>query len=208
MLSEVQRAFLTKSRGGVGSDGIQWPPLKPETIARRRTGPGELKELGIRKTGLRPSLSPDQDRRWRQVYARTLRAGLLYLSAGEAKSRAAAVAWATVKAEGAQTKLQLLGGRKVDMLRDTGLLFRSLSPGVDDRPSGADGQVFDTPPGRVIVGSNVKPWHHQGDPAKNLPARPLWPLDGSLPEKWRASINRAVATGVLIAIQQAFGGTR
>lgn len=205
LLSEVQRAFITKSRGGVGSDGIRWVPLKPETIARRRTTREERRALGIRR-GKRPSLTPEQDRRWRQVYSRVLRRSALDMQPREARARAAAIAWATVKDEGARTKLQLLGSRQVDILRDTSALFRSFSPGVDDKPSGAEGQVFETPPGRVIVGSNVKPWHHTGDPERNLPARPFWPLDGMIPDRWRASINRAAATGVLVAIRMMFGG--
>lgn len=205
LLSEIQRAFLTKSRGGTGSDNIKWVPLSPRTIAARRSTPEERRTLGIRGVGRRPSLTAEQDRRWRQIYGRTLRRALLDLPLAEAKKRAAAIAWATLKEEGAQTKLQLLGSRQVDVLRDTGILFRSFSPGVDDRPSGAEGQVFETPPGRVIVGTNVKPWHHTGDPAKGLPARPFWPLDGHLPQRWRASINRAAATGVLVSIRTMMG---
>jgi hypothetical protein len=206
LLSEIQRAFITKSRGGVGSDGIKWAPLKPETIARRRTTAGELRQLGIRRRGSRPSLTAAQDLRWRQVFGRVFRRASLDMDERAAKGVAAAIAWQTVKTEGAKTKLELLGGRQVDILRDTGVLFRSLSPGVDDKPSGADGQVFETPAGRVIVGTNVKPWHHTGNPETGLPARPLWPTDGSIPERWRGSINRAAATGVLMAIRMAFGG--
>jgi len=56
------------------------------------------------------------------------------------------------------------------------------------------------------VGTNVKPWHHTGDPSKKLPARPFWPLDGTLPDAWKASINRAAATGVLFALRLALRG--
>ena len=84
LLSEVQRAFITKSRGGVGSDGIRWPPLQPQTIANRRATSEELRTLGIRRRGSRPSLTPEQDRRWRQVYARTLRRAMIDLPPGEA----------------------------------------------------------------------------------------------------------------------------
>lgn len=205
LLSEIQRAFITKSRGGVGSDGIKWEPLKPETIARRRTTREERRQLRISR-GRRPSLTPEQDKRWRQVFARSFRRGLIDLDRTEAKKRAAAIAWATVKAEGAKTMVQLLGGRQVDILRDTGILFRSFSPGVGDQPSEAPGQIFRTPPGAVIVGTNVKPWHHTGNPAKGLPARPFWPLDGTLPPAWMASINRAAATGVLVALRLALQG--
>lgn len=204
LLSEVQRAFLTKSRGGTGSDGIKWAPLAPQTIANRRTTRQERRALGIRKGWRRPSLDAIQDLRWRQIFARNYRLGLLDLPPAEAKRRAAAIAWATLKREGAKTLLEKLGSRQVDILRDTGLLFKSLSPGVDDRPSGADGQIFETPPGRVIVGTNQKPWHHKGNPAKNLPARPLWPPDGSIPQAWWPSIRRAILAGVVRAVVEAY----
>src|SRR5437868_10069394 len=51
------------------------------------------------------------------------------------------------------------------ILRDTGLLFNSLSPGISARPN----------PGQVIVGTNdpKAAWHHRG--TTTIPARPLWP---------------------------------
>ena len=103
LLSEVQRDFITKARGGTGRDGIKWEPLKPQTVHRRR-GHG-------------------------------------------------------------------VGG--VEILRDTGELFRSLEPGLGTQPSGASGQVFELEPGAVTIGTNKKPWHHRGN--ERLPARPLWP---------------------------------
>lgn len=184
LLSKIQQAFIVKSRGGTGEDGVTWPPLKPQTIAARRTTAGELRAAGAGGRRVRGLLTPAQDRRWRTIFA-TRRARFLAagMAAGEASARAARIAWATVKGEGAMTRLQVLGGRRVDVLRDTGELFRSLTPGVEDRPSGADGQILETPPGRVIVGTNKKPWHHRGVPGR-LPSRPLWPLDGQLPQRW------------------------
>lgn len=35
LLSNSQQAYLTKSKGGRGSDGITWAPLAPSTIAKR-----------------------------------------------------------------------------------------------------------------------------------------------------------------------------
>ena len=58
------------------------------------------------------------------------------------------------------TLLMKYGGRQVDILRDTGLLLNSLSPGVVSAE-----QVFKVAPGTVIVGTNRK-WaycHHYGD---------------------------------------------
>lgn len=82
----------------------------------------------------------------------------------------------------------------VEILRDTGELFRSLSPGVDAAPSGADGQVFRLSPGRVTVGTNKKPWHQDGN--ARLPARKMWPDGNKIPPAWMPAIRRAYARGV------------
>lgn len=204
LLSKVQQAFIVKSRGGVGEDGIQWQPLKRATIAQRRTSAGERKALGITGKRVRGLLTADEDKRWRRIFAtrKSYFMAKFGLSDAAASERAAKIAWATLKAEGAKTKLEVLGNRQVDILRDTGELFRSLSPGVDATPSGADGQIFETPPGQVIVGTNKKPWHHTGIPGK-LPARPLWPTDGRLPVAWWDALLRVIQMGALRALELA-----
>lgn len=207
LLSKIQQAFIVKSRGGVGEDGIQWPALKRSTVAQRRTSASERKELGLTGQRTRGLLTPAQDKRWRALFAATKNQLMAKfgLSPQAAGARAAQMAWAVLKAEGAQTKLDTLGNRKVDTLRDTGELFRSLSPGVEDRPSGAEGQVFQVQPGRVIVGTNKKPWHHRGVPGK-LPARHLWPPDGNLPDPWWGAIlaagQRGCVRGLVLLLER------
>lgn len=192
----IQQAFIVKSRGGTGDDGIRWTPMKPASIAQRRTTAGERKQLGITGKRTRGLLTPAQDKRWRQIFAqkKALFMAKFGLGAQEAAGKAAAIAWTILKSEGAQTKLGLLGGRQVDMCRDTGRYFRSLSPGVEDKPSGADGQVFETPPGRVIVGTNVQYAEYQ---AKR---RPLWPANGQLPEAWWHAVAQAALRGAVKAV--------
>ena len=200
LMSKVQQAFVVKSRGGTGEDGIRWAPLTRATIAGRRTTATERRAAGVGGRRTRGLLTPAQDRRWRTIFA-TRRARLILsgMSPGAASSRAAAIAWAVLKSEGAVTRLQVFGGRQVDTLRDTGELFRSLSPGVEDRPSGADGQLFEVVPGRVVVGTNKKTWHHRGVPGR-LPARPLWPLDGTLPPAWWSHLLGVYRRGLAVAL--------
>lgn len=184
LLSKVQQDFLTKSRGGTGEDGIRWRPLERSTVAQRRITASERKAAGVGTKTRRGLLSAAQDKQWRRIFA-TRRTRLIAggYSPGSASATAAKMAWAALKAAGAQTRIGLFGNRKVDTLRDTGELFRSFSPGIEDRPSHADGQIFQVASGRVTIGTNKKPWHHRGIPGK-LPARPFWPLDGSLPRAW------------------------
>jgi len=208
LLSQVQQDFITKSRGGTGRDGIKWAPLKPETIAySRRITKKEFKDAGV-KRGERGVLTPEENRRWKSIYSKNLSRLQIqeHLSHREAKAIAAKIAWSVLKSQGAKTIIGLFGSRKVDILRDTGLLFRSLSPGlVADQPSTEEGQIRRFQPGEIIVGTNVKPWHHPGIPNK-LPSRPFWPLDGSIPDAWWAAIQDAALRGLEIAAKQVVEG--
>lgn len=200
LLSQIQSAFIAKARGGVGSDGIKWAPLKRATIAARRASKTELRKLGASGQRTRGLLTPEQDRKWRAVFASTL-ARLRARGTDGAAAIAAAKAWGVLKAEGAKTRLEVLGGRQVEILRDTSRLFRSLSPGVrEDQAPKAEGQVFEAVPGRITVGTSVEYAlaHHRGNPSRNLPARPLWP--GALPDAWAAAVNRALVRGILDAV--------
>lgn len=201
LLSQIQQDFVIKSRGGVGRDGIKWPPLSPRTIAQRRTTAAERKAAGLtaanRHRGL---LTADENKLWKRIFARTLSRLMLDMPVGKAKARAAAIAWAELKKRGAKTKLGLFGNRQVDILRDTGELLRSFSPGIEDVPSNADGQIFRLDGSTVAVGSNKKPQHHRGIPNR-LPARSFWPLDDHIPESWWPAIDDAAGRGLVSAIK-------
>ena len=209
LLSDIEQDFVTKSRGGVGRDGIKWPLLKRETIAQRRIGAGDLSAIGIKGAGqpksrVRGLLTKEQDKQWRRIFAQT-KAWLMAkfgMSQGEASTRAAQTAWAKLKAMGAKTKLEVLGGRKVDTLRDTGELLASFSPGVGTQASAADGQIVRLGAGQVTVGTNKKPWHHT---TKKAHRRAFWP-DDHLPPPWARSIEIAAATGIQEAVAMLIEG--
>jgi hypothetical protein len=195
-LSQVQQDFLRKSRGMVGTDGILWPPLKPETIARRRITAAEKREAGIGGRRTLGKLTSEEEAEWKRIYDARLIQLRKSFEEKSARSKAAEFAsWAIKKKRGGKTKLEIFGSRKVDILRDTSELFRSFSPGIEDQPSGADGQIFRTEPGAIIVGTNKKPWHHHGVKGK-LPARPFWPTNGEIPAAWMPALRIAMATGL------------
>lgn len=58
ILNQVKLDFLVKSAGGVGSDGVKWHPLKPETLERRRrkgfSGTDILEETAALLASLEP----------------------------------------------------------------------------------------------------------------------------------------------------------
>ena len=201
LLSEIQGAFITKARGGQGSDGITWQPLKRSTIAQRRVAPGELRALGVGGRRERGLLTPAENRRWRGIFASTLaNFRARGMGDGEAMALAAQRAWAILKASGAKTKLEVLGGRTVEILRDTGILLMSFTPGYEETPANPEGQILEIQPGSIAVGSKV-PYaaqHHYGLPARGLPARPFWP--DQLPESWGTAVADAIGRGMVKAI--------
>lgn len=204
LLSQVQQDFITKSRGGTGRDGIKWKPMKPASIAARRITAGERKAAGIKGKRTRGLLTAAQDKKWRRIFA--TRKGWLMahgMDAGAASARAASIAWAVLKSEGALTRLAVFGNRTLDIMRDTSRLFRSLSPGVEDRPyegEDSDEQVFDVAPGRVTVGTNV-PYA-----SRQHAMRPLWPTDGTIPAAWWPAILLAAQRGLVRMVALMVGG--
>lgn len=202
LLAKVRDAFLAKSRGGAGDDGVTWPKLSPRTLAYSRKPPGaaERGRMGLGGKRVRGLLSPAEDRKWRAVYAHTL-AHLRARNVGNAEALAAARAWAVLKAAGAQTKIAALGNRPADVLRDRGRLLRSLEPGTEHSPRPAE-QVFEVGGGRLAVGSAV-PYagrHQEGDPGRGLPARKLWPDGPELPPAWEEAVGEALARGYSAAL--------
>lgn len=199
-LNSIKQDFLVKSRGGTGADGVKWPPLTKEYLAYgRRFGTGEKaalkKAAGLGKqhrfgtggnTGL---LTAAQQKTWNKIFGSRLARLSLSMPIRAAKTRAAQIAWAELKRQGAQTKLEVFGNRQVDMLRDTGVLFNSLSPGQLDNPGpnatysppsgdGGSDQIFQLQSAGVIVGTNVAyaSAHQDGK-------RPFLPKD-QVPESW------------------------
>jgi hypothetical protein len=216
-LERVKLAFLTKARGGVGDDGISWPPLTERYLAygrgpfsTRRAGknaPGTVRggeRDGQQKDGF---MTKAQLKRWRKVYGAALSRTVLIAPLQEAKGLAAAIAWNDAKASGVKTKLQVFGSRQVDILRDRGELFNSLSPGIivalpngsASRSAVPPGQIVLHSPGRMIVGTNVKhaDYHHNAKRASRL--RKLWPQD--LPSAWAEYITKQSRKGVIAVVE-------
>lgn len=220
--SKVKQAFIVKSRGGTDEAGISWPPLSKEYLAYgRRFGPGEQAELKraaglgrgnrLAPGGKKGLLNAAQLKRWRQVYAQNLAWLASREDIGTAKAKAAAIAWNVLKREGAQTKLQVYGSRQVEILRDTGILFNSLSPGQLSTSDASasytppDGQICEVVPGEVVLGTNVEyaKYHHHGNGKRS---RKLWPDADQIPESWWQDMAEQAAGGLRAAIVAIIGG--
>ncbi len=187
-LGLVKEAFLTKARGGTDEAGIKWPPLKPATIAYSRRHPG-------RPTGKRPLLTSDLDKLWRNTYAHTYRWLLAKGQSNAAASgQAAAHAWIVTKQAGGKTVLGEYGKVPVEILRDRGILYASLSHAI-------------TGPGAVGVGTNDirGGTHHRGNPAKGIPERAFWPDAEHVPERWIGRVMDTLSDGVGLLLRRLFG---
>lgn len=185
-LSDFKAAFITKARGGTDEAGVKWPPLKPETIANRRVGPRDKQNAPI----------AEREKIVKRETKRLLRRLRLSLPENEAQFRAKQMAQAIATRETGKTKVQTLGSRQVDMLRDTGILFNSLSPGrlsgganpsgysKPTAPGGSE-QVFDLSREGIIVGTNVKyaATHNYG--RGKIPQRMFIPeRESQIPDIW------------------------
>ena len=187
-LTDVKEAYITKARGGTDEMGIKWPPLAPATIANRRVGNPrgqEAKSEAIRT----------RERIRKREYKKALKRYMLSdLPEHEQKRRAKIVAGLKATAETGKTKVQTLGDRDVEILRDTSVLINSLSPGeftsgqyTLPTEEGGEEQIFKAGQGEMIVGTNViyASTHQHGDPSRNIPARPFLPdEDHPVPDVW------------------------
>jgi phage gpG-like protein len=225
-LSDIQADFITKSRGGTGEDGVAWERLSKKYLAYgRRFGPGEQRDLkaaaGLGKQhrhgvgGKGGLLTVDQKKRWNALYRQNIALLAARMEIQYARSMAAAMAWNTIKAEGAKTKLEVYGNRQVDILRDTGVLFNSISPGYFDgtgstanyqKPSGDGGeqQIFTALTNGIVIGTNV-PYartHQEGDTKRGIPARPFIPK--RVPQTWLNRWEGILIQSIQLAAQRAF----
>ena len=225
--SLVKQAFIVKSRGGTDDAGVAWPKLTAKYLAYyraaengkkgygRRFGKGEQaalkKAAGLGRGnryapgGNKGLLSAAELKEWRRIFARSLAYLRVQMPEEEAKARAAAIAWAKLKAMGAKTKLGVYGSRQVEILRDSGVLFNSLAPGQEDRLAPVNGdQVARDLPGVLAVGTRVDyaRFHHFGAGRRN---RRLWPDGDKIPVSWRVNLNRETRRGVLFAVQSIMG---
>lgn len=191
LLGRIRQAFVIKARGGTDEAGGWWAPLSPKTVAysktRQRGRGGRTRAEKARASRPSQALTQRQQDRWWEVYRRQLA-----IRRGD-RGHAAAVAWLVLKGEGARTLVDKYGHRQVEILRDTGLLLSSLSPGT-----GAAESVFRVGRGEVTVGTNRKgaAAHHRGVPGR-LPQRRLWPDPRNWPASWWRDILVELRAGIL-----------
>ena len=172
LFTRIHEGFLAKSDGDEDDLGNTWKPLKQETIAARPLQPGERKRLGIKRGEKhRGLLTATQDRLWRGIFKSNFLRLASRMDEGAAKAMAGQIAWAVLKSQGAKTKLEVLGQRKVPILRVSDRLSDSLAPGSLNGPEydPPDEQVYKRHHGSIEMGTAVPyaPNQHK--------TRRLWP---------------------------------
>lgn len=195
--SLVKEAFIVKARGGTDEAGIKWPTLSEKYLAYQRPMNGRQppKAGKLAPGGNDGFMTKKQLAKWRKDFSGAVKWLALQLPLKEAKGRAAAIAWSKAKESGVKTKLAVFGQRDVEILRDRGILFNSLSPGQvsGDAYEPADDQIFENTQDKLIVGTNVEyAFYHQVSPG----LRPFWPQDGNLPQSWTEEIVEVAVSGI------------
>lgn len=200
LFTKIHKAFLTKSEGRRDDLGDFWKPLKRSTIAARPIRKGERKKLGILGLGRggRGLLTAGENRIWKGIFASTLARLAPRVGENKAKALAARLAWGILKARGARTRLEALGGRKVPIHIVTHRLERSLQPGTlsgrNYKPP--EEQIFEIGGRGVIIGTAV-PYG-----AKLHRTRRLWPSV----RKMAPWLQTATRKGVAALVQQVAKG--
>lgn len=202
--SQVAFAFEDKGRGLTGSDGIKWDPLSPEYLAYQRPKVGRGRPLAGKhapgnKDGL---LTKGQLKEWRKIFAFNVRRLAGKYAIEEAKSRAAAIAWNTIKMMGGRTKLADPGfggrvaGKDYQILVSGGTLRRSVLPGeLSEQTNGSanygrdeEDQVIEDFQTTLVVGTAVPYAEHLHK------KRPLWPEE--MPPNWLDQMDDAMISGI------------
>lgn len=198
-LSDIREAFVIKARGGTDAMGIKWEPLKPATIANRRVGKKDMQDPNVRdwiraRDAAMKAIQKEFARQEGELFERFS----LSMDAAEARRRARQIAARRAYEVTGMTKVQALGYRAVEILRDTGILLNSLTPGVVSghgasmscaRPTGegGDNQIFEIGAGQITLGTTVAyaASHQEGDPDRHLPQRQFLPLEtDDIPQSW------------------------
>lgn len=185
LLHRIHSAFIQKSNGGTGDDGISWEPITQETAKRR-----------AKKKTMAPKFKDTEFYdKWREVFSKVkfnlIRNGL---GEAEAEQQAGRLAWAAVKNEGYERQVSPADNR---ILVESGELMDSLKPNSDftQRPTGP-ATVFNVSPGLVEVGTTEKPFHHR--------KRPFWPE--TIPDVWMDDILHDVCVSIVDVIQEELQG--
>ena len=174
LLTKIHKGFMDKSEGGSDSLGNSWKALKQSTIAGRPIRGKESVSFSRRGRRGKGILTKRQDAQWKGIFSSHFGRLVQFMPPSAASSKAASIAWGILKSQGAETRKETLGSRKVPILIDTGKLEKSLRPGRlssrSYRPSSSS-QIFKVTKNSLTIGTSIP---YAEDQHKT---RKLWPKD-------------------------------
>ena len=183
-ISLVKEAFEEKGRGGTGSDGIKWAPLKQRTVERK----------------LAKGMSDSQLKQWKSDFRFAFRELAGHMNEGDAREKAQALA--TGQHENRTGRLVPTGSPS-QIGVDTGIMRQSLSigsltergPDATYSPPNEEQHYKADQPGEMTIGTTVPyaRYFHAGT-KRGQPARPLWPE--KFPKEWVDEISRQARVGI------------
>lgn len=156
LFGRIEKSFRDKSDGGTDEFGKRWTPLKPETIAQRPITFKDEYDNRV-KQGEKGLLTPGQLIQWKAIFRSVFVKLRLSMGDDRAKALAGKSAWAIMKSKGAKTRIDVLGRRKVKILRVSDRLLDSVSQGKlnGNRYYKPHEQIFKNDDGELEIGTEV-----------------------------------------------------
>lgn len=132
LFTKIHHAYMVKSEHGRDDLGNSWEDLTKHYKAYGRSDRGALTRNQRRKRNMTEApglLTPNQYKRWKQVFHVVARNNKKKMGLQAAEEYAGKVAWTVIKREGGETLIDVLGDRQLQMMVVTGRLEKSLRPG-------------------------------------------------------------------------------
>ena len=188
LLSYAKLDYVTKSRGGTGTDGITWAPIKVGTILARLRKAGHLKSRPVAGTNRQTAVVAKTVKANESLFKQLARAGVKFrdkkgnvVKGNRPRSKAGNTV-GTTKAVREKTVTLAPGSYQIGV--DTGLQLNSAGPGYKGS-DGKGGNIFEQNDVSVTVGFGRS---YSGYFDKH---RKLFP--DTLPEPWRDGLEEIAA---------------
>lgn len=188
LLSFVKLDYVTKSRGGTGTDGIKWAPIKVGTILARLRKAGHLKSRPVPGTNRKIGVVAKTVKANEALFKQLARAGVKFrdkkgntIKGSKPRAKAGNTVGTTKATREKSVKLAP-GSYQIGV--DTGLQLNSAGPGYSG-PDGKGGNVMTYTEDTVTVGFGRSYSGHFDKHRKLIP--------DLLPEPWRKELEGMVA---------------
>lgn len=188
LLSYAKLDYVTKSRGGTGTDGIKWAPIKVGTILARLRKAGHIKSRPVAGTNRQTSVVAKTVKANEALFKQLARAGVKFrdkkgkVVKGNSPRAKAGNTVGVTKAVRSKSVTLSPGSYQIGV--DTGLQLNSASPGYKGN-DGKGGNVFQQDDVSVTVGFG-RSYSDYFDKHRKL-------FPDTLPDPWREGLEEIAA---------------